>query len=81
MKMIIFTIMSILTKYQSLSPEAQKQMEDFLDFLLSKQQQQESERISIEQYNKELDQANARIDSGEYTSHEDVKKESEKWLK
>ena len=29
--------MSILTKYQSLSPEAKKQAEVFLDFLLSNQ--------------------------------------------
>lgn len=37
-------------------------------------------RISIEQYNQELDEANARMDAGEYVSHEDVKKESATWL-
>jgi len=37
-------------------------------------------RISIEQYNKEIDQANARMDAGKYISHDDVKKESASWL-
>lgn len=42
---------------------------------------EEHERISIEQYNKELEEATARIESGEYISHEDVVKESKSWLK
>lgn len=37
--------------------------------------------ISIEKYNQELDEANARIDSGEYITHEDVVKESSSWFK
>jgi len=28
----------------------------------------------LEQYNKELDEANAQIEAGEYVSHDDVKK-------
>lgn len=38
------------------------------------------EGISIEQYNMELDEANARMDAGESVSHDDVKKESATWL-
>lgn len=38
-------------------------------------------RISIDQYNRELEEANSRIDEGEFVTHEDVKKESKSWLK
>jgi predicted transcriptional regulator len=37
-------------------------------------------RVSIEQYNRELEEANARIDAGEYVTHEEVKKESKSWI-
>ncbi len=36
-------------------------------------------RISIEQYNKEIDEAMARMDAGKFITHEDLVKESEKW--
>jgi hypothetical protein len=42
---------------------------------------EERQRISIEQYNKELDDANTRIEAGDFASHEDVVKESASWLK
>ena len=59
-----------------------EQIIEKLEALLKKEQQKEdSQRVSIEQYNRELEEANNRIEAGEYTSHEDVKKESEKWLK
>jgi len=77
--MVIFTDMGIQAKYESLSPGAQRQIEDFVDFLLSKECKEDSERIGIEQYNKELDEAEAEMDRGEYISHEDLKKEMEKW--
>jgi hypothetical protein len=38
-------------------------------------------RIGIDQYNRELEEANSRIDAGEFLTHEDVKKESKSWLK
>ena len=51
-----------------------------LEALLKKEQQKEDgQRVSIEQYNKELDQAEAEMDRGEYISHEDLKKQMEKW--
>ncbi len=37
------------------------------------------ERITIEKYNEALEEAEARIDAGHFTSHEDVVKESESW--
>ena len=35
--------------------------------------------VSVEQYNKELDEAMARIDAGKFTTQEDMEIESEKW--
>ncbi len=40
---------------------------------------QSSERISIEQYNKEIDEANARIDNGEFYTQEEAEKIMDKW--
>jgi molybdopterin converting factor small subunit len=55
---------------------------DKLETLLKKERQKEdNSRVSIDQYNHELDEAITRLDSGDYISHENVKKESEKWLK
>ncbi len=36
-------------------------------------------RISIEQYNLELEEAEARIDRGEFISHEELKKQMKAW--
>ncbi len=36
-------------------------------------------RISIEQYNRELDEAEARVERGEFFTHEEVKKMSKEW--
>jgi alkyl hydroperoxide reductase subunit AhpF len=36
-------------------------------------------RISIEQYNKEIEEAEAEIERGEFYTHEEVVKMSKKW--
>ena len=36
-------------------------------------------RISIEQYNRELDEAEAEIDRGEFITHEEFKKQMKAW--
>jgi hypothetical protein len=36
-------------------------------------------RISIEQYNKEIDEAIARVEAGEYYSHEEVERMAKEW--
>ena len=36
-------------------------------------------RISIEQYNREMDEANARIESGKFITQEDLEKEAAQW--
>ena len=38
------------------------------------------QRISIEQYNKELDEAEAEFERGEFLSHEEVVALSKKWI-
>ena len=35
--------------------------------------------ISIEQYNKELEEAEAEIDKGEFITHDDLKKQMKAW--
>jgi hypothetical protein len=68
------------------------QVEDYLPMLSLKQQSlvlemiksllnvdDDSKRISIEQYNKELDEAVTRIERGESIDHEDALKEISKW--
>jgi predicted transcriptional regulator len=35
--------------------------------------------ISIEQYNKEMEEAEAEIERGEFVSHEDLKKQMKEW--
>ena len=35
--------------------------------------------ISIEEYNKEIDDAVARVESGEYYTHEEVEKMAKEW--
>lgn len=37
------------------------------------------DRISVEQYNKEVDDAMARIDAGKFITHEEVIKNSKNW--
>ncbi len=39
----------------------------------------ESDYFSIEQYNKEIDEAVARVESGEYHTHDEVVKMSKDW--
>lgn len=35
--------------------------------------------ISIEQYNKEIEEAEAEIENGEYITHEELKKQIKQW--
>ena len=84
--MIIFTLMDLHIKKLHFIEEiltiSNEKLIDKLEALLKKEQEKEdAQRVSIEQYNREIEEANNRIESGEYTAHKDVKKESETWLK
>ncbi len=46
-------------------------------FLISRKDQYE--RITVEQYNKELDEAMERVSKGEYTTFEELEKEMKSW--
>ena len=39
----------------------------------------DTERVSIEEYNKEIDEAVARVEAGEFYTHEEVVKMSKDW--
>jgi len=69
-----------------------KQVDEYLPMLSPKQQalvlemiksflnvDTDPKRISSKQYNKELDEAVARIEQGKSISHNDVLKETSKW--
>jgi hypothetical protein len=36
-------------------------------------------RVTVEQYNKEIDEAIARVEAGEYYTHEEVERMSKDW--
>lgn len=44
-----------------------------------KGRESQSGHITIEQYNKELDEAMGRVGRGEYTTFEDLEKEMKSW--
>ena len=69
-----------------------KQLETYLPLLTIKQQEllldmvknilnvaATEKRVSIKQYNKEIDEAEARIVKGKYTTHEQAQKVLSKW--
>lgn len=69
-----------------------KQFDTYLPLLSAKQQElllemvknflnvdKETKRITKKQYNKEIKEAVARIESGKYVNHQDALKELSKW--
>ena len=52
-----------------------KAINHIIDFGLGKIE----ERISIEQYNRELDEADSAIDRGDFYTQEEVEKKSKQW--
>ncbi len=44
-----------------------------------KNRKENMERITIEQYNKELDEAEKQIESGSFITQEELEKEMKKW--
>jgi hypothetical protein len=44
-----------------------------------KDREKKHSRISIEQYNKEIDEAVARVEAGEYYTHDDVERMAKDW--
>ena len=63
---------TVIEKIMHLDEGAMKELEQSLSRILN-------ESISIEQYNSELDEAEAAIDRGEYLTQNEVEKMSKKW--
>ena len=68
-----------LISYFSLLDEKQK--ETLLEMIKSfvKPGNSSTERVSVEQYNKELDEAMERIEKGEFVTMEELLKEMKTW--
>jgi hypothetical protein len=69
-----------------------KQVDNYLPLLSARQQSlvlemiksfldvdSDTKRITLKQYNKELDEAVARVENGNFVSHKDAVKELSKW--
>lgn len=54
--------------------------ERFINLVFSMvEKEKEHQPISIEQYNKELDEADAAMDRGEFITHDELKKQMKNW--
>ena len=67
----------IIDFLQLLGKEEKKTILGFIKSVVKIKEQ--PQRISIKQYNIEIDEAMARIDAGEYITQEEVEKESKHW--
>ncbi len=70
-----------ITKYALLNKLVNTTDESILEQLVAvfKKSGKKTESVSVAQYNKELDAAEARITRGKFTTHEDLERESEGW--
>lgn len=59
--------------------EAEKQSVLQMLKTFMKRRENETGRISIEQYNREIDEAIARVESGDYFSHDEVERMAKDW--
>lgn len=70
-----------LYKYLLLLNDAEKKsVLKLIKTFLGSRKEDVEERISIEEYNKEIDEAEAAIERGEFYTHEDVVEMSKSWL-
>ena len=61
-----------IEKIMLLDGNAMKKLEETLDSILA-------ENIDIEQYNREIEEAEAEIDKGEYYTHEEAVRKIKSW--
>ena len=67
--------------WQLLGLEEKKSILSYIKYIVSASSQKEfSKTLTIEEYNKEISAAEARINAGQFTLHEDVMRESESWI-
>lgn len=73
------TVEQELQQYLSQLNDAEKQSILQLIRTFVQDRQQEEEQISIERYNKELEEAEAEFERGEYITHEEMLKQMKQW--
>jgi len=64
--------------YNKLSKGQKESILSMVKSFLGKSEEK-TQRISVKQYNKELEEAEKRISEGEYITHESLKAEAKKW--
>lgn len=64
--------------YNRLSKGQKESMLSLVKSFLEKDDKK-TKRISVKQYNKELEEAEKRISEGKYITHESLKAEAKKW--
>lgn len=75
---MIHTLDKELTKYRKLLDAEQKK--SIITLIKSfVHPETKGSRTTVKQYNKELDEAMARIENGDFVKHEDILKEMGKW--
>lgn len=62
-----------------LGTEEKKSILHVIKSFVQLRQEKASQRVSIEQYNKEIDEALGQFKSGEFLTQEDLEKEMGKW--
>jgi predicted transcriptional regulator len=67
------------TYFTQLSHAEKKSVVEMLKTFLQRGKKKAGGSIDIEEYNKEIDEAMAEVARGEYYTHEEVVKMSEKW--
>jgi len=79
--MPVMSLDNRIIKYLPLlgSNEKQSLLSVIESFLTLKEEVKVPQRLTIEEYNKELEEAEARYDAGEFTSLEEVIKQAESW--
>jgi len=63
-----------------LEKEEKQSMLTFMKSILKFKTAAATQRISIEQYNKEIDEAEAEMNAGHFISQEDAKKQAALWF-
>lgn len=62
-----------------LGPEEKKSILHVIKSFVQLRQENASQRVSIEQYNKEIDEALGQFKSGDSLTQQELEKEMEKW--
>ena len=68
----------MLAYFMQLNDAEKKSVVELLKTFM-KNRKKEKQPLTVEQYNKEIDRAMARVKKGEFTTFEDLEKEMQSW--